>query len=91
MALQVPELSQRRSMPAALQAPKTPPVYVCSRPSVVAGLPPARALAAGEGHSCAIARDEAVYCWGGTGERLGEPWTRPARRYQSAAVTKLVW
>jgi hypothetical protein len=38
----------------------------CAEPVEVEGLPETRHVAAGNAHTCAIAKDGEVYCWGGT-------------------------
>jgi alpha-tubulin suppressor-like RCC1 family protein len=36
-------------------------------PGIVVGLPPSKAVAAGDGFACALSTDGAVFCWGGVG------------------------
>jgi hypothetical protein len=45
----------------------TPASGVFMRPVWVAGLPPAKRVEAGFQHTCAIARDDTLWCWGSAG------------------------
>lgn len=72
--------------PEKLQAPKSPVETVCATPVEVRPLPPARQIVAEREHTCVLAGEDTVLCWGRFPEGLeGDTWEG------SHVFKKLAW